>query len=175
MFLFHARTFEYTNSNVMKHLILITLISVGILNSSVFAGSPINEENDTKKTVYNIEKVNATYVDGQIYFNVTTDFETEKCMYSLVRVNADSSIESVGIKNGFINLNQLPLRYSFKDAEPPTEDVKYALYRIGSESSLVAQWQYTSETNAMKLTSTDDSISENFLLNSNEKSALIID
>jgi hypothetical protein len=101
--------------------------------------------------------------------------ETEKCMYSLVRFNTDGTMKSVGIKNGFVNLNKLPLRYSFKDAETPTEDVKYALYRIGSESSLIAEWQYTSETNTMKLTSTDDSISENFLLNKSEKSAVIID
>jgi hypothetical protein len=162
----------------MKHLHLvltITLITAGIFNSTIYAGSSTTENSENKKTTYNIDKLNATVNNGEIYFNITMNVETEKCMYSLVRFNSDGTMKSVGIKNGFVNLNKLPLRYSFKDAETPTEDVKYALYRIGSESSLIAEWQYTSETNTMKLTSTDDSISENFLLNKSEKSAVIID
>ena len=162
----------------MKHLHLvltITLISAGIFNSTIYAGSSTTENSEHKKTTYNVDKLNATVNNGEIYFNITMNVETEKCMYSLVRFNSDGTMKSVGIKNGFVNLNKLPLRYSFKDAETPTEDVKYALYRIGSESSLVAEWQYNSESNSMLLTPIDNSISENFIMNNNEKSALIID
>lgn len=147
----------------MKKYILVTLFAIGLINASILASSPINEENENKKTVYNIEKANATYAEGQIYFNITMDYELEKSMYSLVRVNADGSIESIGIKNGFVNLNQLPLRYSFKDGEAPTADTEYELYRIGSESALIAVWEFDAATKSIKSTPVDSSLSQNIL------------
>ena len=63
----------YKIRNDMKKYILVTLFTIGLINASILASSPINEENENKKTVYNIEKANATYAEGQIYFNITMD------------------------------------------------------------------------------------------------------
>lgn len=134
-----------------KLIIIVTLITSTIANLAVAGGT------DTEKTAkekepkaFHIDKLTAKVVDETVYFNVTLDRETERCIYSMVRFNADGSMESIGLKDGIKNPNNLPLLYSFKDTDKPKVDVEYALYRIGADSEVIARWTYEHSTGQLE-------------------------
>ena len=137
----------------MKKLAIIFTLTA-LVAGNVLAGNEgktdekSGEEKD-KKT-YHVQRQSATIVSSQIFFNVTLDAESENCIYSLVRFNQDGSMASVGIKEGLKNVNNLELLYSFKETEKPEEDVEYTLYRIGSGSEPIAQWNYNSVANTIE-------------------------
>lgn len=159
----------------MKQLITSAILTLSIFSSHLYASSSsISNENNKAIPTHNIENKKATIAnDDAIYFNITMNFESEKCMYSLVKLNADGSIESIGIKNGFKNLNNLPLRYSFTDNTLSDNDVQYVLYRIGSDSELIAQWVYSATDHSINSVELNVDLSECINSSENENSILI--
>ena len=89
------------------------------------------------------------------------NYETENCIYSLVRFNADGTMESVGLKDGFKNLNNLPLLYSFKDIKIPDTNTEYVLYRIGSDAIIIGKFSFNATTKSLKVLDISQHISEN--------------
>jgi hypothetical protein len=146
----------------MKKIIISAILSLIILSSNVYANNPeIIAGGDKTNTAYNVDKLSAQVVNNKVYFNVTVNYETEKCIYSLVRFNPDGTIESIGLKDGCTNLNNLPLLYSFKDNEAPKEDLEYVLYRIGSDSKVIGKFIFNAKTESIALADFDIDISEN--------------
>ena len=147
----------------MKQLITITILSLSIITNQFYASNSTYSSLDSKTSpTYNIENKKAIVVKNDaIYFNVTMNFETEKCMYSLVKLHPDGTMESIGIKSGFKNLNKLPLRYSFKDTSISNSNVVYELYRIGSGSELIAQWNFSATNNEINTTQIEMDLTEN--------------
>lgn len=128
----------------MKQILMILGLTLFI--STAFSNEPVNtEKKEIKETGFNLSKMDAQVVDGKIYFKVVMSTESENSLYSLVRHNADGSVTSVGIKEGFSNPNNISLLYCFQD-ELPTEDVEYSLYRIASDSRKIVHWDFSNET-----------------------------
>ncbi len=147
----------------MKQLITTTILSLSLLTSQLYASNlTYSSEHKKSAPTYNIENKKAIVVKNDaVYFNVTINLETEKCMYSLVKLNPDGTMESIGIKSGFKNLNNLPLRYSFKDTSISNNNVVYELYRIGSNSELIAQWNFSAANNEINTNQIEMEITEN--------------
>ena len=144
----------------MKKFLLIITLASGLISGNAFAGTD-EVKDDKKAQEFHIERQTATIVNEKIYFNITLDVETENCIYSLVRFNADESMESVGIKEGLKNLNNLQLLYSFKEEIKPEENVEYVLYRIGSGSEAIAKWSFNSKDNKIESLNLEPQLVEN--------------
>lgn len=146
----------------MKTIIIIAALSFGLLSSNTYAGHEITNKKEAKKEVtYNVNKLQAKVVGSSLFFNLTMDFESENCIYSLVRYNEDGSMTSIGLKDGFKNTSNIALLYSFKDSEVPCSNVQYELYRIGTTSETIAKWEYSNSTKKIESISLKKMLSEN--------------
>jgi len=82
--------------------------------------------------------VTARLLNATVYFKLLMKNETKDGIYSLVRRYSDGSFEYVGHKNIVPNDIDTPLLYCLKDTEIPSDDFTYVLYRITSDSEVVA-------------------------------------
>ena len=145
----------------MKNYILTALLAISFLANSVYAGNtgPKNEEKATDNSSCNVNELNARIFEDKVFFNVILDFESENCIYSLVRFNKDGSITSVGIKNGFKNLTNLSLLYPFNDPSIPPTNVEYVLYRITAESEVIGKWNFNFDSKKIQSVDISESLS----------------
>jgi len=146
----------------MKAFIIITVLTFGLLSNTMYGGNDLKtKEEEKKESTYNVNNLQAKVVAGSLFFNVTMDFESENCIYSLVRYNEDGTLTSIGLKDGFKNVSNIALLYSFKDSDMPSTDVKYELYRIGSESEVIAKWEFTNDIKKIESVNIFNDLSEN--------------
>ena len=83
------------------------------------------------------------------YFKLRMQNESKKGIYSLVRQYSDGNIEYVSHKQIVPNTINQPLLYCFKDETIPNCNFEYVLYRVCTESEVVATWTYCNSTQSI--------------------------
>ncbi len=125
----------------------------------------VSQDGDHKKETIvensgNME-LNARVFEGNVYFNVKFTNEKHDGFYSLVRIDENEEVSSIGVKEATPNNLNLPLLYSFSDQDVPSENVSYQLILITIEGSeLIGAWNYNHSENSIELMP-DDEVAEN--------------
>ena len=137
--------------NSIKVSIAAFVISISFMSNAQYKRS--DSYSIQKSDSYSFQKssideqvsVSAKLVNETVYFKLLMQNETKDGVYSLVRLYSGGSFEFVGYKNIVPNDIDQPLLYCLKDNEIPSDDFTYVLYRITSESEIVATWEYNTE------------------------------
>ena len=128
---------------LFKNLILIIILSFSpALFGKIERAAPTNTLESKPIVRDTLISVTARHYENSNYFQLKMLNESKAGFYSMVRIYADGTIESVAIKSITVNTINQPLLYCFADKKTPNVNFTYALYRISDKNEIVQLWHY---------------------------------
>lgn len=129
----------------MKKVLLIIVLTIIVTPSLL--GKTKTTDPTNKAQITSIERdklisITATCFESNNYFKLKMLNESKAGFYSMARIYADGTIESVAIKRITVNTINQPLLYCFADKQTPNVDCTYALYRISEKNEMLQLWYY---------------------------------